>query len=114
MYRKLILMFVMLVSLPQGCTTTSCPDCFVNVPINDSTVPTLASMIVSDQGTFTFNQSSQATTIIAVSDVVSVLASARDDDGGLKAVRIWSTTTYFSTGQVVGPGTGPAGRAHGR
>jgi hypothetical protein len=39
-----------------------------------------------------------------------VLASSRDDDGGLKAVRIFGTFTYRKPGQVVGPGlvSGPA------
>jgi hypothetical protein len=61
-------------------------------------------MDVFDPDAISFNATSQPTTIIAVSDVVTVIASARDDDGGIKAVKIWATYTYHRPGQTAGPG----------
>ena len=60
-------------------------------------------MDVYDPDPISFSATSQPITIIAVSDVVSVIASARDDDGGIKAAKMWATYTYYRPGQVAGP-----------
>lgn len=51
-------------------------------------------------------QTSQPMTIIAVSDGVTVLAYGADLDGGIKALNIWATYTYYKPGQTSGPGVG--------
>jgi hypothetical protein len=61
-------------------------------------------MDVYDPDAISFSATSQPATIIAVSDVVSVTASGSDDDGGIKAVRMWATYTYRKPGQTSGPG----------
>jgi hypothetical protein len=64
----------------------------------------MVAMDVYDPDVISFSATSQPITIIAVSDVVSVIASARDDDGGIKAVKMWATYTYRRPGQISGPG----------
>jgi hypothetical protein len=86
-----------------ACTPTSCPDCFVVVPTSDATPPTVA-LNISDQDLINVPQGSPPLTIIAVSDSVDVIASARDEDGGVRSVKIWVSFTYYRPGQVIGPG----------
>lgn len=81
----------------------SSPEEFVVVPTADNTSP-MAGMDVYDPRPISINQAAQSITIIAVSDVVSVIASARDDDGGIKSVKMWATYTYYKPGQISGPG----------
>ena len=99
------LVFV-LIFLLSACapTPTSSPESFVLVPASDNTPPTAVGMAVFDPDIISVSATSQPITIIAVSDVVSVIASARDDDGGMKAVKMWATYTYYKPGQVSGPG----------
>ena len=88
------------------------PANFVVVPTSDSTAPTNAAMDVYDPDAISFNASSQPMTIIGVSDVVRVIAGVRDDDGGIKSVKIWATYTYRRPGQISGPGLAGTPVAH--
>jgi hypothetical protein len=93
-----------LIFLLTACGPENCPDCYVVVPTGDNTAPEMVAMDIYDPDVISFNATSQPTTIIAVSDVVSIIASARDTDGGIKAIELWATYTYYKPGQVSGPG----------
>ena len=91
---------VMLMSLFLGCTTqtpSNSPDSFIVVPANDATSPT-AGMLVNDNFKVQIEviPSSQPMTIYAGSDVVSVIGSATDTDGGIKNVKLFSTLTAYA------------------
>lgn len=101
--------------MPNRCSITAfalvfllwaCPpsaDNLVVVPAADNTPLTLA-MDVFDPDLISISQTAPSVTIVAVSDVVTVTASARDEDGGIKAVRMWATYTYSKPGVTSGPG----------
>jgi hypothetical protein len=92
-----------LIFLLLGCTPASCPDCYVVVPTSDNTPPIVGMDIYDPDTPISISQTSQAKTIIAVSDVVSVLAYAADENGGVKTVKIWATYTYYKPGQIPEP-----------
>jgi hypothetical protein len=79
------------------------PGSLVVVPASDNTPLTLA-MDVYDPDLIPINQTAPSVTIVAVSDVVSVIGSATDDDGGIKAIKMWATYTYSNPGVTSGPG----------
>jgi len=79
------------------------PESLVVVPAADNTPLTLA-MDVFDPDVIPISQTAPSVTIIAVSDVVSVIGSATDDDGGIKAIKMWATYTYSNPGVTSGPG----------
>jgi hypothetical protein len=97
-------LLLILIFFLAGCGPQNCPDCYVVVPTGDSTPPEMVTMDVYDPDVISFNATSQPTTIIAVSDVVSIIASARDSDGGIQATELWATYTYYKPGQISGPG----------
>jgi hypothetical protein len=61
-------------------------------------------MNVYDPDLIGIDQSAPSVSIVAVSDVVSIIASATDDDGGVKAVKMWATYTSYKPGVISGPG----------
>lgn len=102
--RSLIVVLIIPASILSGCVTPS-PENFVVVPANDSTPPTVG-MTINDNIKINIdvNETSQPVTIRAGSDVVTVIAGATDNDGGIKAVSLWATYTYYKPGQISGPG----------
>jgi hypothetical protein len=62
--------------------------------------------IYDDPEMMTVSQTTQPLTIITASDVISVIGGARDDDGGIKAVKMWATYNY-RPGQPSGLATVP-------
>jgi len=78
------------------------PDTLVVVPAADNTPVTIA-MDVFDPDPLTIPQTAPVT-LVAVSDVVTVIARATDEDGGIKSVKMWATYTYSKPGVVAGPG----------
>lgn len=98
------IVFIMILAiLISGCNS---PENFVVVPTSDNTPPT-AGMTISQENSNTLisvNETSQPVTVHAVSDVVTIIAGATDNDGGIKEVSLWATVTYYKPGQIVGPG----------
>ncbi len=76
----------------------------VAVPISDPNPPTAVGLDVYDPDLISVGMTSQPVTIIAVSNEVTVVAGATDEDGGIKALKLWATYTYYRPGQTSGPG----------
>src|SRR5262245_37075293 len=104
MTNKLSNLAFILVILLSGCVPPTCaPKNFIVVPANDSSPPTV-DMTVNDNSKVNINvyEISQPTTIQTGSDVVTVIAGATDEDGGIKVVKLWATYTYYKPGQTSG------------
>jgi hypothetical protein len=84
-------------------TPANSPQSFVVVPSSDNTLPT-GGLVLYDPDPIKVDGASQPVTVIAVSDVVTIIAGATDEDGGIKSVRLWATYTYYKPGQIQGPG----------
>jgi hypothetical protein len=46
---------------------------------------------------------SRPLTMLSGSDTVTIIATGTDNDGGLRAIRLWAAYTYYNPGQTVGP-----------
>lgn len=77
----------------------------VLVPTSDSTFPTVG-MTINDNNKINIdvNEKSQPTTINAGSNTVTVIAGAIDEDGGIKAVKLWATFTHYKPDQISNSG----------
>lgn len=104
MLNKLSKLVFTLIIFTSACAPLP-PENFVAVPTNDSTPPTVG-MTVNDNNTININidETSQPITIHSDSEIVSVIAGATDEDGGIKVVKLWATFTYYKPGQTSGPG----------
>ncbi|VVB87953.1 Uncharacterised protein [uncultured archaeon] len=98
-----IVFIIILATIISGCDS---PENYVVVPTNDVTPPTVG-MSISQENNNTLisvNETSQPVTMHAVSNVVTFISGASDNDGGIKEVSLWATVTYYKPGQIVGPG----------
>jgi len=104
-----LVLSILLVACPSPTPTPPTPDPnSVVVPPNDSTPPMEVGLDVYDPDLISVSKTSQPITIFAISDVVTVIAGATDEDGGIKAVSLWATYTYYKPGQTSGPGLATA------
>ena len=104
------LSLLLVLNMLLGCQPNSparAPNSVV-VPTSDSTPPTAVGLDVFYPDILSVGKSSQPITIIAVSDLVTVVAGATDEDGGVKALKLWATYTYYKPGQTSGPGLATA------
>lgn len=100
--RALYLTVMAIVMVQLGCRSFT-------VPARDGSPPTIELKIVEDDDinlsrVRTLTASSGGVSFDTNSDIVTVTVTARDQNGGIKMVELWSSSTGCSGGSVTGPG----------